>query len=89
MVVRVLPRHDSFVAAVSPAHGTRRLFLSFAQVAVLKVPPSRHRRSSSCSGTIVFTSTVVGARPGILLVTTNDTKYPVLTVGADGKRCRL
>ncbi len=39
---------------------------------------------SSCMVTIVFTPTVVGTRPGTLTVTTNDTKYPVLTVALTG-----
>lgn len=39
---------------------------------------------SSCTVTVVFTPTVVGTRPGTLTVTTNDTKYPVLTVALTG-----
>ncbi len=35
---------------------------------------------SSCTVTIVFTPTAVGVRPGTLVVTTNDTKYPLITV---------
>ena len=40
--------------------------------------------TTSCTVTLVFTPTAVGVRTGSLIVTTNDTKYPVITVALTG-----
>jgi hypothetical protein len=39
---------------------------------------------STCAVTLIFKPTAVGVRPGTLTVNTNDTKYPVITVGLTG-----
>ncbi len=39
---------------------------------------------ASCTVTLVFTPTAIGPRPGTLTVTTNDTRYPVITVALTG-----
>ena len=38
----------------------------------------------NCTVTVSFTPTALGARPGSLTVTTNDTKYPIITVALAG-----
>ena len=39
---------------------------------------------ASCTVALVFTPTAIGVRTGSLIITTNDTKYPVLTVALTG-----
>ncbi len=39
---------------------------------------------STCTVTIRFTPTALGARPGTLTISTNDTKYPVISVALIG-----
>ena len=38
----------------------------------------------SCTVSVVFTPTATGARAGALVITTNDTRYPVITVALTG-----
>lgn len=38
----------------------------------------------NCTVAVSFTPTAVGSRPGLITVTTNDTKYPIITVALAG-----
>ena len=46
--------------------------------------PSNLAGLSTCTVSITFTPTALGTRTGTLTVLTNDTKYPVITVGLTG-----